>query len=157
VDPRAILVEITESVMIDDARFTSETLRELRDLGLRLAIDDFGTGYASMSWLRDLPVDVLKIAKPFIDRLGGGKEHEAFALAIVRLGESLELSVIAEGVESAAQRDRIAQFGCLLAQGFYFAHPGTAESVGGQLVTSNLRTVERLAAANSAALRALAS
>ena len=130
VDPRSILLEITESVMIDDAHFTSDTLRQLRELGVRLAIDDFGTGYASMSWLRDLPVDVLKIARPFIDGIGNGREHEAFALAIVRLGESLELSVIAEGVETALQRDRIAQMGCRLAQGNFFARPASAEEVG---------------------------
>ena len=94
---------------------------------MRLAIDDFGTGYSSLSALRNLPIDMLKIAKPFIDGLGVDAEQEAFAHAILKLGSTLNLTMVAEGIETVRQAERLRVLGCDLGQGFHFAEPLTAE------------------------------
>ena len=108
-------------------------LCDLRELGVRLAIDDFGTGYSSLSYLARLPVDVLKIAKPFVDGIERGSEELALVRAIVRMSESLGLRTIAEGIERAEQRDRLRELGCDLGQGFLFAKPLEREAVEGLL------------------------
>ncbi|HMC42439.1 MAG TPA: EAL domain-containing protein, partial [Acidimicrobiales bacterium] len=102
-DPRNLMLEITESVLIEDTEETIATLTALKDVGVRLAIDDFGTGYSSLSYLRLLPVDVLKIAQPFIDALATDDEPEVFVDAIVHMGHTLRLEIVAEGVETSEQ------------------------------------------------------
>jgi EAL domain-containing protein (putative c-di-GMP-specific phosphodiesterase class I) len=123
-DPGLLVLEITESVLMKDGEATSRRLKELKELGLRLAIDDFGTGYSSLSYLKRFSVDILKIAKPFIDGLNaGGREEAQLARAIVRLGETLGLETVAEGIEAAEQHELLTELGCGLGQGFHFARP----------------------------------
>ena len=99
VDPAAIILEITESVLMQQTDSVLERLRELKDQGVRLAIDDFGTGYSSLSYLQQFPIDILKIAKPFVDEVGHGADRSALARAIIGLGDTLKLRTIAEGIE----------------------------------------------------------
>ena len=121
--PEALQLEITETVMVQDTEGTLAVLRALSALGVRLAIDDFGTGYSSLSYLERFPVDTLKIDKAFVRGLGGADEESPLAEAIVRIGRTLGLRVVAEGVETAAQAARLAGFGCEHGQGYLFAQP----------------------------------
>jgi diguanylate cyclase (GGDEF)-like protein len=121
--PEQLILEITESSAMRDPDATLETLRALRRLGVRLALDDFGTGYSSLSHLRDFPIDILKIAKPFIDRLGNGSYDTTFTDAILRLAGALDLDVVAEGIERREQADMLRGLNCGLGQGYYFARP----------------------------------
>jgi diguanylate cyclase (GGDEF)-like protein len=127
-DPRLLTLEITESFMVAGGA-PSGRLDELKALGVRLSIDDFGTGYSSLSALQHLPVDCLKIAKPFVDGIAEDPQKRAFAQAIVRLGRTLHLELVAEGVERREQRDRLVELGCHLAQGYHFARPMDAEGI----------------------------
>jgi diguanylate cyclase (GGDEF)-like protein len=122
-DPRYLVLEITETTLMSNLDATIDTLRLLRLLGLRLAIDDFGTGYSSLSSLQDLPVDILKIDRAFVAGLQGGGERAKFARAIVSLGRTLQLDTVAEGVETDAQADALAELDCTMAQGFLYARP----------------------------------
>jgi len=121
VDPREVVLEITESVLMQQTAAALERLLELKALGIQLAIDDFGTGYSSLGYLRRFPIDILKIAKPFVDDVGAGPERSAIARAIVGLSDTLRLRTIAEGVELAEQRAALLDLGCELGQGHYFA------------------------------------
>ena len=98
------MLEITESVLMQQARSVLERLQALKALGVSLAIDDFGTGYSSLGYLQRFPIDILKIAKPFIEDVGAGLDKSALARAIIGLGDTLRLTTIAEGVEVAEQR-----------------------------------------------------
>ncbi len=121
--PNRLGIEITENLMSEQADTAIETLEELRTIGLRLALDDFGTGYSSLSYLQSLPVDVVKIAKPFIDGLEASASQRAFSTAIVALGEALGKFVIAEGIERSEQLDLLEAMGCDAGQGYMFARP----------------------------------
>jgi diguanylate cyclase (GGDEF)-like protein len=123
VDPRRLVLEITESVLMNDARATLDRLQQLRDLGVRLAIDDFGTGYSSLASLRRLPVDILKIDKSFIDGLGVDRDESAITRTVVRLAQALGLEIVAEGVERAEVAAELLALGCHLAQGYHFSRP----------------------------------
>jgi diguanylate cyclase (GGDEF)-like protein len=114
---RDVVLEITESVVQDDT--SARTLRSLRDAGIRLALDDFGTGYSSLSYLRALPLDALKIAKPFVEGIAQDRRGNSFVRMIIELARALELQVIAEGIESASQLSVLRRLGCELGQGFY--------------------------------------
>jgi diguanylate cyclase (GGDEF)-like protein len=122
-DPAELMLEITESVLAADQEAMLERLGGLRALGVHLAIDDFGTGYSSLAYLRDLPVDTLKLAKPFVDGLLCGAEEAALTNAILRIADLLELQVIAEGIEQEAQAVELEGLGCRYGQGFHFARP----------------------------------
>jgi EAL domain-containing protein (putative c-di-GMP-specific phosphodiesterase class I)/GGDEF domain-containing protein len=120
-DPRTLLLEITErAVMVDDA-VTRAQIAGLRDLGVRFALDDFGTGFSSLEYLTRLPVDVLKIAQVFIDQLGTSTRSNAMVRAMIDLAHSLGLITVAEGVEHEEQAERLRKMGCFLAQGWHFA------------------------------------
>jgi diguanylate cyclase (GGDEF)-like protein/PAS domain S-box-containing protein len=121
--PRRLILEITESVMMHDVSVMMERLHELKDLGVRLAIDDFGTGYSSLSYLRQFPFDLLKIDKSFIDDVGVGTEQKELTRAIIELGKTLDLELVAEGIEHGDQLSRLQSMDCELGQGFYFAQP----------------------------------
>jgi EAL domain-containing protein (putative c-di-GMP-specific phosphodiesterase class I) len=121
VAPDAVILEITESVLMQQTEFVLERLQQLKTLGVRLAIDDFGTGYSSLSYLRRFPIDILKIAKPFVDDVGSGVEKAALARAIIGLGDTLKLRTIAEGIETAEQRAALVSLGCELGQGHFFS------------------------------------
>ncbi len=122
-DPTRLMLEVTETVMMQDTPTTLTKLQALKQLGVRLAIDDFGTGYSSLSYLRRFPVDVLKMAKPFVDNAGRDRGDSAFATAIVALGHSLGLEVTAEGIERADQLEFLRDLGVDAGQGFFFARP----------------------------------
>ena len=124
--PQALLLEITESLLLRDAEKVCADLRELRKLGVRIAIDDFGTGYSSLSYLRQMPVDVLKIDKSFIDDILRSDEQLALVEAIVSLARTLELAVVAEGIEDAAHRQQLVEMGCPYGQGYLFSKPISA-------------------------------
>jgi diguanylate cyclase (GGDEF)-like protein/PAS domain S-box-containing protein len=122
----ALELEITESVVMEDVGRGLSALAALKGLGCTLAIDDFGTGYSSLSYLKRLPVDVLKIDKSFIDGLGTDPHDTAVARAIVSLARSLELTIVAEGVETAGQLESLAKLqgdGCIQAQGYHLSRP----------------------------------
>ncbi len=116
--PDRLNLEITESVLVDDSAAIVELLERLKSIGVRISVDDFGTGYSSLSYLRRLPVDTLKIAKEFVDVLTHGAKDEALAQAVVALAQSLQLDVVAEGVELEAQLELLRDMGCRLGQGF---------------------------------------
>jgi diguanylate cyclase (GGDEF)-like protein len=126
VRPSTLILEITETVLMDDTESHIAKLGQLKSLGLRLAMDDFGTGYSSLSFLSQLPIDILKIAKPFVEGLGRSVRDQAFAAAIVRLGQTVGMSLIAEGVERVDQLDELRRLGCDMVQGWYFAKAGDA-------------------------------
>ena len=122
-EPSRLVLEITESGVMRQPAGALAAMRSLRELGVRLALDDFGTGHSSLAHLRELPLDTLKIAKPFIAGLPDGHADAAFVEAIVKLATSLEIDVIAEGIETAAQAQAALSLGCRLGQGFFFGSP----------------------------------
>jgi diguanylate cyclase (GGDEF)-like protein/PAS domain S-box-containing protein len=117
-----LTLEITESMLIDDPEIAVVTLNELRELGVRIAMDDFGTGYSSLSYLSRFPVDVIKMDRSFL-RPEATPEAVDLSSAVVALGSSLALEVVAEGIELDEQLRRLRELGCELGQGFHFAHP----------------------------------
>jgi EAL domain-containing protein (putative c-di-GMP-specific phosphodiesterase class I) len=122
-----VLLEMTETVMFHETSTTLTRLAAIRELGVRIAIDDFGTGYSSLGYLRRFRVDVLKIAREFV---GPAERSEdwAFAAAIVALGRTLDLTIVAEGIETAGQLERLRALGCELGQGYLFARPADADA-----------------------------
>lgn len=122
-------LELTESLLVDNVKHAVETMYELKDMGTKLAIDDFGTGYSSLAYLKQFPVDKLKIDRSFISELVNRENDAAITRAIINLGHSLNLQVLAEGVETDLQRQFIMQHGCDYAQGYYFAMPQKAEDL----------------------------
>jgi diguanylate cyclase (GGDEF)-like protein/PAS domain S-box-containing protein len=127
-EPHHLCLEITESTAMSDAVATAATLEELQDLGVRAIIDDFGTGYSSLSYLERFPVDYVKIHHSFVGGLGKHSRAETLGSAIISLAHALGLKVIAEGVETEEQFNRLRELGCDLAQGYYFAYPLTGEA-----------------------------
>jgi len=130
VRPERLQLEITESAIMRDEQAVVTALEELSALGLSIALDDFGTGYSSLSYLRRLPVDTLKIARAFVEELGTSADQERLVAAILRLGTTLGLESIAEGVETEAQRDRLLALRCRYAQGFLYSPPLPADELG---------------------------
>jgi diguanylate cyclase (GGDEF)-like protein len=128
-DPRSLKLEITESVVMQDAPATLATLHTLRDLGIRLAIDDFGTGYSSLGYLKRFPIDTLKIDRSFVEGIVSDPEDAAIVQAVISVAKSLGLSVTAEGIENEAQLLRVKELGCDRGQGFYFGQPRAADIV----------------------------
>ncbi len=131
IDPGRLVLEITESMLMQDIEATIVTLHQLRDLGVRIAIDDFGTGYSSLSYLRRFPIDILKIDKAFIDGITVDRDDATLAQAVVGLGQALSLQTVAEGIESADQKAMLSELGCTYGQGYLFARPGSAAEIQG--------------------------
>ena len=127
--PSALTLEITESALAESHDAATERLWALKRLGVRLAVDDFGTGYSSLSRLRDFPIDSLKIPKPFVDEILKGPQNSALARAIIDLSATLQLHVVAEGIEHSGQWEELRRLGCQLGQGFYFAQPVAADEI----------------------------
>jgi EAL domain-containing protein (putative c-di-GMP-specific phosphodiesterase class I) len=122
-DPSTLILEITESVMMQDMEMAIARLTELKSLGVQLAIDDFGTGYSSLNYVRRFPVDILKVDKSFIDGVTDGGESSALTAAVIELAGILNLKPVAEGIERADQLERLLDMRCDLGQGFLFAKP----------------------------------
>src|SRR4029077_3996054 len=120
-EPGALMLELTESVLLRRDERVQSDLTQLKAIGVRLAIDDFGTGYSSLSYLRELPIDVLKIDKSFVDGIAISAQRLALAEGIVQLARTLRLEVIAEGIESEVQRDLLTSMGCQYGQGYVLA------------------------------------
>jgi diguanylate cyclase (GGDEF)-like protein/PAS domain S-box-containing protein len=118
-----LCLEMTESVLLTDTDENLTQLQRLKALGVTLAMDDFGTGYSSLAYLGRYPMDILKIDRSFVDRLGGDREDEALVGTIVRLGRSLGMTTVAEGIEDARQLSTLQDLGCDLAQGFFLSRP----------------------------------
>jgi diguanylate cyclase (GGDEF)-like protein/PAS domain S-box-containing protein len=123
VPARALMLEITETLLMRDDEQIWADLAELQELGVQIAIDDFGTGYSSLGYLRQRPIDVVKIDKTFIDDIVHSPQQLALVNGIVNLAQSLNLTVIAEGIEDATHRDMLVEVGCPLGQGYYFSCP----------------------------------
>ena len=136
-EPDRLCLEITESAVVSDADVVAESVRELRELGVRLGIDDFGTGQASLMALRRFPADLLKIDRSFVAGLEQGSEDSAIVAAVISLATQLGLKVIAEGVETGLQLAELRRMACQGAQGYLFGRPMTVEDVAG-LVTGSL-------------------
>ena len=126
-------VEITESVLMDEHDARIQRLEELRKLGVEVSIDDFGTGYSSLAYLKNLPVNCLKIDRAFVKDLDSGASDDAIVKAIMRMAHSLGLKTVAEGVETQAQARRLSELGATYAQGFYFSPPVAADLCGRML------------------------
>jgi EAL domain-containing protein (putative c-di-GMP-specific phosphodiesterase class I) len=147
--PSAIEFEVTESSLMRDLDRASRVLQQLRQLGVKLSIDDFGTGYSSLTYLKRFAVDVLKIDRSFIQDLTTDASDASLTTAIIAMGKSLNLQLIAEGVETWEQVDFLAERRCFLVQGFLFAKPLPAAEFANLLQSgpsarrvSNLATVE---------------
>jgi diguanylate cyclase (GGDEF)-like protein len=125
--PGQLVLELTETQLLGDPADSAARFQELRDVGVRIALDDFGTGYSSLSYLHSLPIDILKIAKPFVEGLTGGGREAGFVAMILDLASTLELEVIAEGIETSAQLDALRAVGAELGQGFLLGRPSAAE------------------------------
>jgi diguanylate cyclase (GGDEF)-like protein/PAS domain S-box-containing protein len=135
IEPRNLELELTESVLMQDAEAAVITLRALKAMGVGLAIDDFGTGYSSFTYLRRFPVDTLKIHQSFVQEISADVEGITLTSAMIDIGKSLNQRVIAEGVETRSQLDFLKRHGCDEGQGYYFSHPIVAEHAGNLLET----------------------
>jgi EAL domain-containing protein (putative c-di-GMP-specific phosphodiesterase class I) len=129
VDPSLIELELTESSLMEDTAGVRACLRSLKDIGVRLAIDDFGTGYSCLSYLRQFPIDVLKIDRSFVSDLATSDDDQAICSVILSIAERLSLDSVAEGIESEQQLHFLAQHGCRYGQGYYFSHPVEAGAI----------------------------
>ncbi|MER5506443.1 aminotransferase class I/II-fold pyridoxal phosphate-dependent enzyme [Streptomyces sp. NPDC002766] len=125
--PGSLQLELTETVLLRRDTQIQAVLRALKELGVHIAVDDFGTGFSSLRYLRDFPIDVLKIDKTFIDDITRDAQQVALVEGIVRIADTLGLQVIAEGIEEPAQRDLLAGMGCRFGQGYLFARPMTVQ------------------------------
>jgi diguanylate cyclase (GGDEF)-like protein len=128
-DPFHLCFEVTENTLLDAGGGSVAALEGLKDLGVRLAIDDFGTGHSSLTWLRRIPADFLKVDKTFVSGLGTDPGDTAIVRAVLDLGQALGLTTVAEGVETPEQLAVLRELGCDWAQGFHLARPGQAETV----------------------------
>ncbi len=139
---RCVELELTESVLMADIELTLHTLERLKAMGLRIAIDNFGTGYSSLNYLKELPVDTLKIDRHFVQKLPGSNEDQQIINVIFALARGFDLDIVAAGVETAAQSDYLVGLGCEVAQGYHFAHPQQAYDLE-QLLRGHWKTGDR--------------
>lgn len=133
--PESLVLEITESIMMQDVDLSLQRLRELKELGVQLAVDDFGTGYSSLNYIQQFPVDILKVDKSFIDAFNLDERKSALTATIIKLAEDLELRPVAEGIERADQLEQLLRLRCDLGQGYYFARPMPPEGIDDLLET----------------------
>jgi diguanylate cyclase (GGDEF)-like protein/PAS domain S-box-containing protein len=129
IDANSLWLEITETALLSDVKSATVALRELRSLGLHLSVDDFGTGYSSLTYLKRFPIEAIKIDKSFVAGLGIEADDTTIVEAVVRLGQSLGLSVVAEGLESPLQLSRLRDLGCDRGQGYLFGRPRPASLI----------------------------
>ena len=148
INPKQIKFELTENSLIDNSQQTIDTLNKLRHMGIQLCIDDFGTGYSSLMYLKNLPVDVLKIDRSFIIDLAESSQAQAISKAIIDLAHNLKLKVTAEGVETIEQLNFLESIGCDQIQGYYISCPVDAETffkmVCGEIDQENLETISEI-------------
>ena len=123
IDPATLVLEVTESAVMDDAEATLTILTELKELGVQLAIDDFGTGYSSLIYLKRFPVDLLKVDRTFVGGLGSDPDDSAIVASVVGLARAVGIAAIAEGVETIEQLASLQALGCSFGQGYLWSHP----------------------------------
>lgn len=128
-NPSCLVIEVTESTLMVDIDHNIAILNDLRDMGIRVAMDDFGTGYSSLSYLARLPIDTIKIDKSFISELTGNKDDTTIITAIISLAKSMQLDIIAEGVETAGQAAFLMKNDCRFMQGYLFSKPKSADDI----------------------------
>lgn len=141
-------LELTESCFVERPDQALAMLRELKKLGVSLAIDDFGTGYSSLAHLKLLPIDLLKIALPFVQDVTTNKEDAAIVEAIITMAHTMGIKVIAEGVETTSQRQFLEWKKCNYAQGYLFARPMPGDDIAGLLGQGEKQMIKRLEMAN---------
>jgi EAL domain-containing protein (putative c-di-GMP-specific phosphodiesterase class I) len=134
-DAEALVLEMTENILIEDSDRAKTVLIDLKQLGVRIALDDFGTGFSSLSYLRGLPVDIIKIDQAFTGDIGNAPEGGSIVSAITHLAHALGLTVTVEGVETQTQRDEVCAIGCELSQGYFYARPMPATAISSHLST----------------------
>jgi EAL domain-containing protein (putative c-di-GMP-specific phosphodiesterase class I) len=122
-DPARMVIELTESALIENSESNRDKLHAIKRTGARLALDDFGTGFSSLSYLRQFPFDIIKIDRSFISEVDVDEEAAALASSVIRMGKALKLTSLAEGVDTVGKADWLTRAGCDLAQGFLFAPP----------------------------------
>jgi EAL domain-containing protein (putative c-di-GMP-specific phosphodiesterase class I) len=122
-DTHRLIIEITESIFLDNIEKTQKTIRELSQHGVRVAIDDFGTGYSSLAYLQKLTVDWIKVDQSFITNINESNPNYQIVNAIVQMGQALNMGLVAEGVENLAELEQLAEMGCERVQGYYFSKP----------------------------------
>jgi EAL domain-containing protein (putative c-di-GMP-specific phosphodiesterase class I) len=152
-DPKRLVLEITETALLKATPATVATLASIRELGVQIVIDDFGTGYFSLSHLRQFPVDALKIATEFVQDVEAESRSSALAGAIVALSDSLQIVTVAEGIETSEQADRMRALGCTYGQGYFFAVPQSEADIAARFratATANPTTSEAARVARSA-------
>ncbi|MGH9280792.1 MAG: EAL domain-containing protein [Acidimicrobiales bacterium] len=128
-DPSELVLEITESVLLDDAEASAAAIRRLKGIGVRIAVDDFGTGFSALTYLKRFPLDILKIDKSFVEGLGRAKEDRAIVAGLVDLAHAFGLTTVAEGVETPEQLDELHALGCEQGQGFLWSRPQPARAL----------------------------
>jgi EAL domain-containing protein (putative c-di-GMP-specific phosphodiesterase class I) len=144
IEPRALILEITESLMLHESVANDGLLNQLHDIGVQLVIDDFGTGFSALEYFKRFAVQGLKIDRSFIDGLGRSREDNAIVTATLAFASALGLSVTAEGVETVAQLDRLRALGCLQAQGYLLSRPVPAAEVAPLLLSAPWAVVTAL-------------
>jgi diguanylate cyclase (GGDEF)-like protein len=132
-DPKLVTLELTESVFVQDGDRAIIVLTELRELGLRLALDDFGTGYSSLTYLKQFPIDIVKIDQGFVLGITDDRASRAIIHAVIELAHLLDMTIVAEGVESTDQRRHLEVLGCDSCQGYFFGVPVSADDIGSML------------------------
>jgi diguanylate cyclase (GGDEF)-like protein len=142
-EPNRLVLEITETVLMHDRDAAAATLWQLKGLGVRIAIDDFGTGYSSLAYLRRFPIDMLKVAREFVDGLGRDAHDDVITRAIVELANTLGLLTVAEGIETTQQSETVAALGCDIAQGYLFSRPIEADAASAVMAASVVSEIIR--------------
>ena len=132
-EPRHLELELTEKVLVDDSRSVQDVLKELKDIGVLLALDDFGTGTSSLTDLKRVPIDTLKIDRSFVRGLTTDEDDASLVTAMIGMGKNLHMRVVAEGVETREQLAMLQEYGCPQAQGYYFGAPVPAMEFGNML------------------------
>jgi EAL domain-containing protein (putative c-di-GMP-specific phosphodiesterase class I) len=140
--PGAIELELTESLLLSNHNVVLAVLRELKEIGVQLAIDDFGTGYSSLSYLSRFRVDKIKIDRAFIRDLATNPDDAAIAAAIIALGKTLKLTVVAEGVEDGTQVSVLQSYACDQAQGYFYSKPDPAAEIAPKLAKGPSRAAD---------------
>jgi len=141
IDPGCLVIELTESVLMQNSESVLAALTELKKLGVRIAIDDFGTGYSSLTYLHRFPIDILKIDRSFVERLGGVDGGEDFARAIITLGNTLDLEIVAEGIELEHQQRELVELGCVAGQGYFYSRPALLHEIEYSVHMARRRTM----------------
>ena len=140
-DSGCLVIEVKESVLMHNTESMLAKLNQLKKLGVRIAIDDFGTGYSSLAYLHRFPIDIVKIDRSFIERLGGVEDGAVLARAIITLGDTMGLEVIAEGVELENQQRELIELGCVAGQGYFYAKPGLLQDLEHSVHMKRRRTM----------------